>query len=171
MAEDDYADLPLIKVVGISASGKSTLVRALRKLGYRARPVSQEHSNVPSLWQEFENPKVLIYLSITLEAQRLRRPDVSWDRPALRAEIARLTHAEGHADLKIDTSGLSADAVQAIALTYLKNEGVRHAAHPLPSLRPTGSALSPLDAENEAEPLAEIEVGEKRKRKKKKRKA
>ena len=56
--EDAYHELPLIKVVGISASGKSTLVKALRQRGYRARPVSQEHSNVPSLWQQFEEPEI-----------------------------------------------------------------------------------------------------------------
>ena len=60
--------LPVIKVVGVSAGGKSTLVRLLRERGYDARAVSQEHSEVPTLWKQFEPPRVLIYLDTTLEA-------------------------------------------------------------------------------------------------------
>lgn len=142
--DEEYATLPLIKVVGVSASGKSTLVRALRKRGYRARPVSQEHSNVPSLWQQFEEPTVLIHLDISLEAQRHRRPDVSWDKPSLREEMARLAEAQDNADLKIDTSELGATTVLQIALSFLSKAKIRHADHPLPPLRATGSALVPM---------------------------
>ena len=84
---------PLIKVVGISAGGKSTLVRNLRNAGYDARPVSQEHSSIPDLWQQFDTPDVLIYLDTTLDAQRTRRPDVTWTAETLRAEERRLDHA------------------------------------------------------------------------------
>jgi len=141
--DNEYQDLPLIKIVGISASGKSTLVRALRNHGYRARPVSQEHSNVPSLWQEFDKPAILIHLDISLEAQQQRRPDVSWDKRTLREETTRLAMAQGNSDLKIDTSGLNAERVLAIALTFLEKEKIRHADHALPPLNATGSALTP----------------------------
>ena len=51
--------LPVIKVVGVSAGGKSTLVRALREHGYDARAVSQEHSHSATLWKQFDVPRVL----------------------------------------------------------------------------------------------------------------
>ncbi|HRW06634.1 MAG TPA: hypothetical protein P5121_16130 [Caldilineaceae bacterium] len=149
--EDEYHELPLIKVVGISASGKSTLVKALRQRGYRARPVSQEHSNVPSLWQQFEEPEILIHLDIVLEAQQKRRPDVSWDQRALREEKARLAEAQGHANLKINTSDQTSESVLKIALTFLKQERVRHADHPLPPIRATGSMLPQEDIKEETE--------------------
>jgi hypothetical protein len=164
---DTEAALPLIKVVGVSASGKSTLVKALRQRGYRARPVSQEHSNVADLWQQFEEPTYLIYLDVDLATQQQRRPDVSWDKQWLLEEQARLRHAHGYANLKIDTSGLSADTVRTITLTFLKNERVRHAEQPLPPLKATGSALSPTPnpVEEVAEPPEPRTAKQRRKRK------
>lgn len=134
------ADYPLIKVVGMSAGGKSTLVKALRELGYNARPVSQEHSNVPDLWQQFDRPRVLIFLDITLEGQRARRPDVSWSRSWHFTEMNRLHHARSHADLQIDTSGLDAEGVLRIAQVYLEHAHIGHAPEPLPPLAATGGS-------------------------------
>ncbi len=136
MAEEK---LPLIKVVGMSASGKSTLVQGLRAAGYRARPVSQEHSNIPDLWHQFDRPFVLIYLHVDLAGQRRRRPDVSWSREAWHLEWERLAHARSHADLRIDTGDLTPDQVLEIALRFLRRLGVAHADHPLPPVPATGS--------------------------------
>lgn len=133
-------NLPVIKVVGISTSGKSTLVRALRGAGYDARPVSQEHSNVPDLWQQFDRPSYLIFLYASLEDQRARRQDVTWSAAAHQEEVLRLSHAREHADLRIDTSGLTAEGVFRIASTYLARQRVRRANHPLAALPATGSA-------------------------------
>jgi RNase adaptor protein for sRNA GlmZ degradation len=130
----------VIKVVGISGSGKSTLVHGLRAAGYEARPVSQEHSNVPDLWQQFDRPAVLIYLNASLENQRSRRPDVTWSAAAHQEEVDRLRHAHDHADLKIDTSSLPPAAVLHLALLYLQKYRIAHADHPLPPLAGTGSA-------------------------------
>jgi hypothetical protein len=149
-------NLPLIKVVGISASGKSTLVKALRQRGYQARPISQEHSNIPSLWQQFEPLRLLFYLDVDLETQRARRPDVTWDKHWMTEETERLRHAHDHADLIINTSGLSPETVLQIALTFLQNENIRHADHPLPSHNATGSALQPKAANDEAAPTTDI---------------
>jgi ABC-type glutathione transport system ATPase component len=132
--------LPIIKVVGISGSGKSTLTRALRAAGYDARSVSQEHSNVPSLWQQFDRPTYLIYLSASLEDQQARRQDVTWSTAAHQEEIRRLAHAREHADLRIDTGKLTAADVYKVALSYLTRQRVRHADQPLPALPATGSA-------------------------------
>lgn len=135
--------LPIIKVVGISGSGKTTLVRALRANGYDARPVSQEHSNVPSLWQQFDRPDYLIYLHAALADQASRRQDVSWSAEAHYEETQKLAHAREHADLRIDTGNLNGERVLAIAITFLKRQRVRHADHPLDSLPNTGSATKP----------------------------
>ena len=62
----DLAISPLIPgriaVVGVCASGKSTLVAALCTLGYDARQCGQEHSHVPDMWQRLSRPQVLVYL-------------------------------------------------------------------------------------------------------------
>jgi len=155
----------IIKVVGLSAGGKSTLVRRLRQAGYDARPVSQEHSNVPALWQQFDQTAVLIYLDIDLETQRSRRPDVTWDEATLLTERKRLAHAYEHADLKINTAGLAAEDVLKVALAFLQNQRIRHADEPLPPLASTGSALVPAP---ESE-VTSVWIGEKKRNRKKRR--
>lgn len=135
-------DLPLIKVVGVSASGKSTLVQGLRRAGYHAHPISQEHSSVPTLWQQFEPAVLLIYLNVSLEGQRSRRPDVTWSQTARQDEVRRLMHAWEHADLRIDTTHLSSASVLEVALTFLANQRIRHAPGPLEGIPATGSARS-----------------------------
>ena len=135
--------LPIIKVVGISGSGKSTLVKALRAAGYDARPVSQEHSNVPTLWQQFERSSYLIYLYTSLVAQRARRTEVTWTEEAHQEEMRRLAHARDHADLRIDTDQLSPEGVLEVALSYLTRRRVRHASTALAPIQATGSAIKP----------------------------
>lgn len=130
----------MIKVVGMSASGKSTLVHGLREQGYDARPISQEHSNVPDLWRQFDVPAVLIYLDANLECQRLRRPDVSWSRRYHGQEATRLRHAHDHADLRIDTSTMTPLEVLAVVLVSLEQNDLLHADRPLPPVTPTGAA-------------------------------
>jgi hypothetical protein len=134
------APLPVIKIVGISGSGKSTLARALRAHGYDARPVSQEHSRVPDLWQQFDRPAYLIYLNATLEDQQARRPDVTWSAAAHQEEVRRLAHAREHADLRIDTAGLTPTGVYNVTISYLTRHRVRHTQQALGPLPPTGSA-------------------------------
>ena len=63
-----------VAVVGPCASGKSTLTAALRAAGYEARMPAQEHSYVPDMWRRLVDPDVLIYLDISYEALRERRP-------------------------------------------------------------------------------------------------
>ncbi len=137
----DEVQLPVIKVVGVSASGKSTLVANLRRAGYNARAVSQEHSNVSTLWQKFDRTRVLIYLDAGLESQRQRRPDVTWDAANLQMEQICLAHARDHADLKIDSSALTPESVWRIVDAFLQQQRIRHADQPLPPENATGSAL------------------------------
>jgi len=160
-------ELPIIKVVGVSASGKSTLVKHLRQVGYNARPVSQEHSHIPTLWQQFDRPSLLIYLDIDLAAQRQRRPDVSWDEAARTVEQMRLADARANADITINTAHVNAATVFKLALAYLENRGTRHAEQPLPPIAATGSALTP-----QPQAISDLEiafVGESKREKKKRR--
>lgn len=132
--------LPLIKVVGASGSGKSTLVAGLRKLGYRARPVSQEHSDVPDLWQQFDRPFVVIYLYCDLATQRRRRPGSAVSPDTARIEEHRLAAARQAADLRIDSSSLTPEEVLKLAVVYLQHIRVAHAESPLGPVPLTGSA-------------------------------
>ncbi len=137
-------DLPQVKVTGTSAAGKSTLVRGLRAQGINARAAGQEHSQVPDMWQRLHPPRILIYLEATLEAQRARRPDVTWTAAWLRMEKRRLAHARAHADLQIDTSCCTISAVQQLVLQYLRTQGV-HVGPPLPPRPRTGGVQSDRD--------------------------
>ncbi len=132
-------DLPLVKVVGVSASGKSTLVKNLREAGYDARSVSQEHTQVQDLWRRIRPPAVLIHLDVNLAMQRQRRPDVTWNQANVEVEQQRLAHARAGADLLIDTSAITAADTLAQALAFLEHRAqIPHAPNPLPPATPTG---------------------------------
>lgn len=154
--------LPMIKVVGVSAGGKSTLVAGLRDAGYDAYPVSQEHSNVADLWKQFGSPRVLIYLDVSLKAQKERRPDVTWDAANRNTEIERLMHARDHADLQIDTSHNSAEQVRRIALAYLEGQRIRRADSALPPVGQTGAPVKPITVAQATE--AQVVTKKKRRR-------
>jgi RNase adaptor protein for sRNA GlmZ degradation len=132
--------LPLIKVVGVSGSGKSTLVRGLREAGYDARPVSQEHSHIADLWQQFDPPRILLYLEADLACQQHRRPDVAWTAEHLQEERIRLAHAFEHADLALNTARLDAPTLLKIVQAFLAARQVRRHNQPLPPLPATGSS-------------------------------
>ena len=108
-----------VAVVGPCASGKSTMVKALRAVGYEARHPAQEHSYVPDMWLRLVNPDVLIYLDVSYEALLTRRPTFG-EREYLEREKARMAHAREHADLVVDTSGMTSEAVRARVLEYLE---------------------------------------------------
>ncbi len=81
ITEQNQEDRPLIAVVGPCASGKSMLVEHLQQRGYNAREVNQEHSYVPTMWQRFTKPDLLIYLDVSQETASERRSseaDATW---------------------------------------------------------------------------------------------
>ncbi len=110
---------PLIAVIGPCAAGKSLLVEALRARGYRAREVLQEHSYVPTMWQQLTKPDLLIYLDVSGEVALERRSAHLgarwWDKLA-----QRLRHARQHADLYIHTDDLMPEEVLTRVLTFLE---------------------------------------------------
>lgn len=123
------SDRPRIVLVGACASGKSTLVAALRDRGYDAHGCAQEHSAVPHLWALSE-PDLLIYLSVGLAAIRRRRADPSWPAFIYVEQQQRLAHALAHCDLYIDTAPRDPAGVLAVALA-----GIAAATGPGESIR------------------------------------
>ena len=107
-----------IVVVGPCAAGKSTLVTALRALGYDAHVSGQEHSEIATLWQHSQ-PDVLIALDADISAVRDRRGG-SWPEWLHDLQVQRLAGASRAADLAIDTTTLSTQAVFARVIAYLE---------------------------------------------------
>jgi hypothetical protein len=110
MKQAKHEKSPLVAVVGPCASGKSQLVQALRERGYNAREVLQEHSYVPAMWQRITQPDVLIYLDVSEEVARRRRPTDAptgwWDTLA-----QRLRHARRNADFYVNTDALTTQQI------------------------------------------------------------
>lgn len=104
------ADDPVIGVVGPCAAGKSTLVGALRLLGYEVRHIAQEHSYVSEMWQKICNPDFLIYLDVSFEVSTFRT-GTNWSQGIFNNQIHRLNHARDNADLYILTDDLTPDQV------------------------------------------------------------
>jgi len=108
-----------VAVVGHCASGKSTLVTALRGHGFDASAVAQEHSGIAWLWRH-SDPDVLIYLDVPLATVRDRRGQ-EWPQAVYDAQEERLAEARGHADLMIDTSAVNIREMTARVLAFLRN--------------------------------------------------
>jgi len=101
---------PGIAVVGTCAAGKSTVVARLNAEGFRAWAVAQEHSGVSKLWDHM-HPDFLIYLDTTLDDVRRRRGDPGWPEWIFDEQQKRLQDAREHADLVVQTSAMSVEAV------------------------------------------------------------
>lgn len=107
---------PLIGVVGVCTSGKSTLIRLLTPLGYQCRHIAQEHSYVPDMWQRLCDPDLLVYLEVTFE-RSMQRKRMNWNQADYEEQLHRLRHAREHADIVVDTSALTPeDLVEQIRL-------------------------------------------------------
>lgn len=96
---------PLIGIVGVCASGKSTLIKALTAQGHRCRHIAQEHSYVPDMWQRLTNPDILIFLEVSYQ-KSLERKNLNWTYTEYETQLHRLRHAFEHADIHIKTDSL-----------------------------------------------------------------
>jgi GTPase SAR1 family protein len=112
-----------IVVVGPCAAGKSTLVTALRELGYDAHVSGQEHSEIATLWRHSQ-PDVLIALDVDIRAVRDRRGG-SWPEWLHDLQVRRLAAASRAANLVIDTTVLSPQTVVDRVLAYLHRPEAR----------------------------------------------
>ena len=106
-----------IVVVGPCASGKSSLVAALQKLGHEASACGQEHSSILSLWAR-SDPDIVIVLTADIAAVRARRGPY-WPEWLHDVQMERLEQAIQAADLVLDTSPLNAEAVLAQVSLFL----------------------------------------------------
>lgn len=113
---------PLILIVGVCASGKTTLSNGLQGLGYNARSLAQEHSVSPRFWQR-RQPDFLILLDCKLETIKARK-DIAWGRKRYLEQQAILQHARAHADLVVTTDGLAPHELISYVDGVLKEHGI-----------------------------------------------
>jgi broad-specificity NMP kinase len=95
-----------IGVVGACGTGKSELVARLNQHGYQAHHIAQEHSFVPTMWQQLANPDIMVFLQVSY-TKTLRRKGFDWTKEEYQEQLHRLRHAIEHADIVIDTDELS----------------------------------------------------------------
>jgi deoxyadenosine/deoxycytidine kinase len=113
---------PVVGLVGVCTSGKTTLGARLKAHGYHVRHIAQEHSFVKDMWQRIAKPDLLIFLDVSYEVSKQRR-SMDWTLSDYKEQQRRLVHAREHADLHIQTDLLNAEEVEAQALAFLKEAG------------------------------------------------
>jgi hypothetical protein len=90
----------------------------LRRQGYDAYSVAQEHSISRDLWAR-QRPDVLIFLDVSLISIRRRRASPGWPSAVYALQHERLRDARAAADLVIDTDVLDQHNVVDAALKFL----------------------------------------------------
>lgn len=100
---------PLV-LVGVCASGKTTVSAALKAHGISAHPVAQEHSRVPGLYRRSDG--LVVVLGATWETVHRRRK-LSWNPAFYHEEWDRIREARRDAALIIHTDWLGASDVAA----------------------------------------------------------
>jgi hypothetical protein len=74
------------------------------------------------MWQMLTKPDLLIFLQASHEIGGERRK-MSWTLAEWEEQQRRLAHARSHADLVLDTDGMSIEQVLESALVFLKKTG------------------------------------------------
>ena len=113
-------DKPLVGVVGVCASGKSTLIKGLAQIGFSMKHIAQEHSYVKDMWKRITNPDALIFLDASFPVTLSRR-QFNWTEEDWIEQQRRLIHARQNADLVINTDYLSVDEVLQSAIKFIEN--------------------------------------------------
>lgn len=108
----------MIGLVGPCKSGKTVLKRGLVSHEYQVKHIAQEHSYVPDMWKKIAQPDILIYLDVSYQTT-LDRSSLSWSLEEYEEQLRRLTHAQEHADLIIETDGKTPDEILRIVMDYL----------------------------------------------------
>lgn len=113
----------LIGLVGVCASGKSTLIEGLSARGYKARHIAQEHSYVKDMWRRITNPDILIFLDTSFEKACNRRK-MDWTLEDYLEQQRRVSHARENADFYLDTTLLTAESVLNQVLAFLESKEI-----------------------------------------------
>ena len=114
---------PVIAIVGVCASGKSTIIKHLLEEGIACRHVAQEHSYVRDMWQRLTRPDFLICLEVSYPST-LARKKLNWTLQEYEEQLRRTQHARDHADLVIDTDRYTADEAVALIKKGLISAGL-----------------------------------------------
>ncbi|MCX6054889.1 MAG: hypothetical protein NTZ74_08255 [Chloroflexi bacterium] len=109
---------PLIGVVGVCASGKSTLIANLTKLGFNCRHIAQEHSYVKNMWKRITNPDILIYLEVSYKLT-CERKNLTWAEGEYLEQVDRLKNALENADIIIFTDSLNSQELTELAISKI----------------------------------------------------
>ncbi|MDW7675149.1 MAG: hypothetical protein SCK28_11510 [Bacillota bacterium] len=107
----------MIVVGGVCGSGKSTLIEGLKKNGFHAHSVAQEHSNAPKMYL-MTKPDYVILLDCNYDTVQERR-NVGWTRQQLQDQLYRLRHMREHCNLFINTEKCTVDEVLAKAISAI----------------------------------------------------
>jgi hypothetical protein len=110
---------PLVGVVGVCASGTSTLTAGLDAHGIRTRHIAQEHSYVKDMWKRLTNPDILIFLDASYPVT-LQRRQFNWTEGDWAEQQRRLRHAREYADLYINTDDLSIAQVLNTVIAFIE---------------------------------------------------
>ncbi len=116
-------EFPIIGIVGVCGSGKTTLISRLNEEGIPCRHIAQEHSYVQSMWQQLVDPDFLIYLEVSYEST-VTRKKLNWTLSEFEEQRRRVQHARDHADLLLDTDLLTIDQEVEMVLSGLKTAGI-----------------------------------------------
>jgi ABC-type cobalamin/Fe3+-siderophores transport system ATPase subunit len=113
----------IVGIVGPCGSGKSTLISALHRETIQFRHIAQEHSYIPSMWQQLTNPDVLIFLDASYKIT-CQRGQLNWTEAEYAEQHRRLAHARQYADYYILTDDLTPDEVQLKVNIFLEQKGI-----------------------------------------------
>jgi guanylate kinase len=108
-----------IGIVGPCGSGKSTLVKRLKRKGFSASHIAQEHSYVKDMWLRLTNPDILIFLQASYPVTCQRR-NLKWTEDEYQEQLRRLSHARQHTDLYLETDDLTTNQVFEHVLQFLE---------------------------------------------------
>lgn len=107
-----------IGLVGVCASGKSTLRARLQARGVQVKHIAQEHSFVQDMWRRLVNPDILVFLDASYETT-LKRRRLNWTKADYDEQQRRLSHARQNADLYLLTDELSPQEVDEKVMAFL----------------------------------------------------
>lgn len=114
---------PVIGVVGVCASGKTTLVQQLKNLGVDCHHIAQEHSYVPDMWKRITNPDFLIYLDVSYKKTLIRK-NLNWTLQEYQEQQFRLRDARINADLIINTDQKTPQEIIFLVINTLHKAGL-----------------------------------------------